>query len=682
MKTITNHKHEPGLARFIPSRILSASLLVAWVLILAWPASIQAQQYPYSKPSWWWGVAAGANGNLYTGTTQELNQGLTVPTAFNKGMGIGLYVGPLVEFHRPDSYWGLILQAGFDSRRADWDQVTTACNCPADLSTELSYISFEPSLRLAPFRGNFYLYAGPRLAYNYNKSFVYQLGINPDFPDQAPVPEQSGDFSNINPLLVSMQVGAGYDIPLSTQYSHTQWVLSPFVAFHPYLGQPPRTNETWDVTTLRVGAAIKFGRGTENVLLKDTKDDIQPIAKSKEVYFSISSPKNFPKTRRVRETFPIRNYVFFDLGSTEIPDRYVLITKGQVKDFKEDQLEVFTPKTLSGRSKRQLVAYYNVLNILGDRMGKNPSATVNLVGSSEKGPVDGKAMSESIKRYLVDVFGISAARITTEGRNDPAIPSEQPGATLELVLLRACDRRVSIVSSSPALLMEFQSGPSAPLKPVEIIDTQEAPLDSYVTFTAIGAKEAFANYTIEVKDEKGNVQTLGSYTEEKISVPGKTLLGTNPEGDFTVALVGKTSEGLTIRKETTMHMNLWEPAKDEEGMRYSVIFEYNESKALALYEKYLVEVVTPKIPKNGKVIIHGHTDIIGDAAYNQELSLARANEVRGIIERTLAKTNRKDVKFEVYGFGENENLSPFDNTYPEERFYNRTVIIDIVPAKL
>jgi hypothetical protein len=37
------------------------------------------------------------------------------------------------------------------------------------------------------------------------------------------------------------------------------------------------------------------------------------------------------------------------------------------------------------------------------------------------------------------------------------------------------------------------------------------------------------------------------------------------------------------------------------------------------------------------------------------------------------------VKFEVNGFGENEGMMPFDNQYPEQRFYNRTVIIDIIP---
>jgi hypothetical protein len=31
----------------------------------------------------------------------------------------------------------------------------------------------------------------------------------------------------------------------------------------------------------------------------------------------------------------------------------------------------------------------------------------------------------------------------------------------------------------------------------------------------------------------------------------------------------------------------------------------------------------------------------------------------------------------VNGYGEDSNRSPFNNKFPEERFYNRTVIIDI-----
>ena len=290
-------------------------------------------------------------------------------------------------------------------------------------------------------------------------------------------------------------------------------------------------------------------------------------------------------------------------------------------------------------------------------------------------------MAESVKIYLVDIFGINANRITTEGQVKPDVPSEQPGGTRELVLLRGGDRRVSIESSSPELLMEFQSGSKTMLKPIEINALQEAPKESYITFEALNGKETFASWTMEIKDANGNVQKFGPYTEQKVSIPGKTILGTSPEGDFKVTMIGLTKEGKTVKKDANLHAVLWTPPTNEEGMRYSVIYEFDEAKALPVYEKYLSDVVTPKIPLGGTVIIHGHTDIIGEEAYNKDLSIARANDVKGILEKSLAKAGRYDVKMEVNGFGEDEKLAPFDNNYPEERFYNRTVIIDIIPKK-
>ena len=47
----------------------------------------------------------------------------------------------------------------------------------------------------------------------------------------------------------------------------------------------------------------------------------------------------------------------------------------------------------------------------------------------------------------------------------------------------------------------------------------------------------------------------------------------------------------------------------------------------------------------------------------------------------LKKSGRTDVIFESHGFGENPDQAQFDNRLPEQRFYNRTVIIDIIPAQ-
>jgi len=51
------------------------------------------------------------------------------------------------------------------------------------------------------------------------------------------------------------------------------------------------------------------------------------------------------------------------------------------------------------------------------------------------------------------------------------------------------------------------------------------------------------------------------------------------------------------------------------------------------------------------------------------------------LQEALRKAGRSNVTFDVSGLGEDPKTEPFENKYPEERFYNRTVIIDIAPAK-
>ncbi len=650
------------------------SLVLCTVALLGGqtPAQAQAQEetVQYTKPSWYFGVAGGGNFNFYRGTTQELKEGRIVPKAFHDGNGLGLFIAPLIEFRPAKSHWGLMLQAGYDNRSGAWDQVTTPCLRPADLSTNLSYWTIEPSLRLAPFKKNFYLYAGPRFAFNNAKAYTYQMGVNPTVVGQIPVAEENGDFAAIRSNLISWQVGAGLDIPLSSQSHRTQWVLAPFVSFQPYFGQDPRTIESLNITTLRVGAALKLGRGhrIEKPIVEEAVIVPMVVAALPELTFIVNSPSNTTTKNTINEMYPLRNYVFFDLGSSEIPNRYVLLKKNEVANFKEDDLTMITPANGSGRSDRQMEIYYNILNILGNRMSKNPSTTVLLVGSSLEGDQDGLAMAGTVKTYLVTVFDIAPNRITIQGRFRPVMTSGDNKASSEVLLVNEGERRVSIESNDPSLLMEFKSEPMVGLI---------APLDSYVTFSVGKNYKELQSWSLEITDDAGKVQYFGPYTQERISLSSNALLGDRAKGNFKVKMLAKTKSNAIIEKNTVMHVNLWKSSNETDGNRYSIIFGFNKSEALPMYRKHLLEVVVPRIPKNGTVVIQGYTDAIGSETYNQELSLARANNVRSILEEGLKKAGRTDVTFVVSGKGEDAKTAKFKNKYPEERFYNRTVIIDL-----
>jgi outer membrane protein OmpA-like peptidoglycan-associated protein len=648
-------------------RIIFSSL----ILVCAY-ATIFAQETRREQPTWWFGGAGAVNLNFYSGTTQMLNSALTTPSAFHKGFGAGWYLAALLEY-RPNPVWGGILQVGYDDRRGSFNETPCPCGEMSTLSTTISYISIEPSVRFAPFSDGFYIFGGPRIGFNWalnlpksstsdEKTFVYTQGSN--FASKA-------EFNDMRETVFSGQIGIGYDIALVSPNDRSQVNLSPFISYQPYFGQEPRSSKSWAVSTLRVGVGIKFGSGA--VISRS-----EPAVVERDVQFSVRAPKAVPAKRRVRETFPLRNYVFFEAGSTEIPNRYVALTKDQAASFKEEQLQEVQPINMTGRSLRQMTVYYNILNILGDRMKRNPGTVISLSGASEKGPEHGKARAETIKRYLVEVFGIEDSRITTEGRDKPRIPSETPGGTKELALLRAGDRRVDIESNSPEMMIQVGGGPHYMLKPVQIVAVVEDPLDSQVLFDVFGAKEVLASWSLEITDEQGKVQRFGPSTREHENISGNTILGDRSQGDYKVVMLGETKRGKFVRKENSIHLvRRDEPLK--EAVRFSILFDFDKSKTIASYEKFLTDIVTPLIPDSGIVIIHGHTDIVGEEEYNNNLSIERAQDAQNIIEHAISNSDKRGITFETFGFGENLQYAPFENYFPEERFYNRTVIIDIVP---
>jgi outer membrane protein OmpA-like peptidoglycan-associated protein len=625
---------------------------------------IQASLYAQTtQPKWWFGVSGGANANFYNGTTQRLDNTLIVPTAFHKGNGVRPFASVLMEY-RPTQTWGGMLNIGFDGRAANFKDVVAPCNCPATLTTNLSYLTVEPALRLNPWNGSFYLFAGPRIAFNLQKEYNYT---------QLKQADAIGDISNVRETILSGQVGMGFDIPMSAKNSTNKVLLSPFVSFHPYFGQDVRSIESWSNTTVRAGLALKFGKGKKAV----TETVTAPVVAAPDVNFSVRAPKTILMKRVVSETLPLLNYVFFDEGSTTIPTRYNLISPSTAAIFKEQQLQAEQPVNYTGRAARQLNVYYNVLNILGDRMRTNPGANITLSGASLSGPTEGKALADAVKNYLVDVFVIDGSRISVNGRTKPANPSEQPGGKKELVLLREGDRRVDIQSSSSDLMMEVGGGM---MKPVVFNATQSDPMDSYLLFNVAKATEVLQSYNIDLTDKNGQVTHYGPFTKNQESVLGKAVLGNNKSGDYKVTLIGTSKLGTIIKKETTVHIESQEE-QIEKGMRYSILFNFNRSFTVATYSKFLKEVVVPLIADYSTVVIHGHTDVIGTDTYNLNLSQKRAKDAQQLLQSALNSAGKNNVKFETSGSGEDLSQAPFDNNRPEERFYNRTVIIDINPGK-
>ena len=88
----------------------------------------------------------------------------------------------------------------------------------------------------------------------------------------------------------------------------------------------------------------------------------------------------------------------------------------------------------------------------------------------------------------------------------------------------------------------------------------------------------------------------------------------------------------------------------------------NVAKVLNRYEKT-------------KLSIEGHTDSVGDASYNRQLSMQRANSVANYLQGNNVEANR----LQTLGMGEGQPIASNDNA--QGRQENRRVELRVIPMK-
>jgi len=711
-------------------RTPTSTLIVIAALVLSAvtprPHAQTSTSPPAEEPVWWYGLAGAVNLNFYAGTTQQLTPQYATIAPFHKGFGIGPYVAPVVEY-RPDDYWGLSLQLGYDDRRGKFDPVLCPCDSLSDLSARPAYLTLEPSLRWSPFgggrTGGLHIFAGPRVGllmspFHNEQRFAYTVGNRPTV---------AGDFSAMRRVVYSGQIGAGYDFDISgllggDDHGLNRLHLSPFVSYQPHFGQDPRRTdhavERWAHSTVRVGAVLKFGRRT-------------PLPEAPDVRFSVRAPATVIRTRRIHEVFPLRNYVYFDGNAVEFSGRYARLSLEEARAFREEGLSAQYPAAPTGRSARQLAVYRHIPNIIGDRLRRSPRASITLVGLNPRAvdaPRLGAARAEEIKGYLTRTFGIEGARITVEERLEPPPPLGRTEE--ELAMLRAESQRVEILTSSPELLLQVGEGERFMLKPVEV-DGESPGGDSVVfliTPETSALRRALAlppqvarvarqlggivdkrdgrdeaprardhaafSWTLTITDvtnlengDSGTVRRYGPFTGPRAALPAPPLLGERPDARFAAVMNGQTyvTDGAKSRPygaalSRTATFSLSQRNKGvHETLRYGILFDIDQARAVSSYDRFLATEVAPRLTDSATVFIRGRTDVIAPTDYNLTLSKGRAEGVLKILEDTARRAGHRGVRFDPSWSGEDPKQAPFGNVFPEERNYNRTVIIDIVP---
>jgi outer membrane protein OmpA-like peptidoglycan-associated protein len=646
-------------------RCMSGAVLTLSLIALGALSTAHAQEAEDRWPRWWYGVYGGANINLFSGALHDVgtaDTNLAPTTGFDAGSGLGLALGGIIEYNSGGLLGGNLM-LGYDNRSVGFDTKNTAAGGgPETLDAHLAYFTVEPNVRINLGSKLLHLTLGPSFRILVAKSYDYTAT-----PVDATPIAHSADFANIRSFVVGAQGGVGYDIPLTSAEANSQILLTPFAQFHitqDLLDGAAARNE-FAINTVRAGLQLKFGSYSPPGVGPEVLGDAD---------FAVRPPNVVTESRRLNETFPIRNYIFFDEGSTDIPARYKQVASGE--SFREDQLikpsaETGSNDAVQVRSRRQMEVYYQVINVFGDRLRRNTSATIKLTGSANGDVAAGKKMAENVKSYLVSTFGIDAKRITTQGL---AMPTHKSGTGSS----QGEDRKMIDAEN---YRVEIEGSPEDIMQPVKITSVQEEPIDNDIVFT-VPSRDDIAFWNVVITERGGEPQTFGPYRNVTMArIDSKALMGARSDARYMSKVVLTTKSNQAIESaEKEFRLVRADDPEEQTGTRYSILFEFDESKTVQTYESFLTNTVAPSIPNGASVIIHGHTDVTGDPDYNAKLSQRRSDEAQKILTRELTKAG-KVVTFDTYGFGEDERRSPFNNTLPEQRYYNRTVVVEVVPGR-
>ncbi len=363
----------------------------------------------------------------------------------------------------------------------------------------------------------------------------------------------------------------------------------------------------------------------------------------------------------VSESFPLLPYIFFKESSNDIKATSMeLLNPNEVDNFETNKL-----------SWETLKIYSNLLNIIKERLDKNPTSRIvikgtnNNVGFEENNTELSKSRAEAVQNYFITNLGIKPNRIKIEYQNLPDKPSNP--TTADGI---SENQRVEIYSDNNQILA-----------PVELSQIDKIPNPPIVELVPK------INSDIGIKEWKMTIKQNNTILREyngNIIEKQNWIVGDEPmpmyedpiEVQFTaIDKQGnryETTEKINISQKT-IKMKREEIKNDTVFQRYSlIVFDFDKSELTANH-KQILEKIKDKIKSNSQVEIYGYADRTGNSQYNRDLAARRIDEVVKFLKI-------KPENLKKYPIGSDELI--FDNDIPEGRSYSRTVkIIIATPIK-
>jgi outer membrane protein OmpA-like peptidoglycan-associated protein/opacity protein-like surface antigen len=574
------------------------------------------------------------------------------------GSGLGIYGGLNAQWMLLQSL-GLQVRLSYDQRSmllTDDVSYTRLDGTPYsdDFDFNIGLLNAEALIKLYMGR-QFHFTGGLGLGYLMTKTYDYTAD------GESTVADKEIEGASFAPSVV---FGLGYDIYLSDAKAKQQWILTPFAELSYVMNMrgdlisddQSDLDDGLSIPTIRAGFGIAFGDATQEQAAAPVTPGFN--------FFTTVPEGGIATDAIVDERLPILPYVFFEKGNTEIPSRYTKLTATETATFPKKQMDALT-----GSEAEEFVqgeVYYHIMNIIGARMRQTPSYTLKLIGSD---PVEknGQDLANSVKKYLVDVWGIDAGRIDAVGQENPRIPSgtdRTPPADRPLTIEE--NRRVEFVANDPTLLKQAQ-----------IKVSRKATIENDVLIT-LKSDAPVSSWTANFTAANGMKYSYGPYTGTQQYIDPMQMI---PEGtssiEYTCEVIAKMNDGST--RSASSPVELERRSSAARSSNYSLLFEYAEEDPIGRRKSFLQGTVASEIQDNSYVRVTGSTDNIGTEEANMNISIGRATEVRDILRDAFASQGKRGISVEAEGTGESRTEHTYPNNLPEGRMYNRSVTIHTMP---
>ncbi len=352
-----------------------------------------------------------------------------------------------------------------------------------------------------------------------------------------------------------------------------------------------------------------------------------------------------------KEHFPLLPCLFFAEGSSELPERYVQLSRSEVRQFRErfDQQS-------EGES------YYQLLNVIGRRMQLHRDATLGIrqeTTNSAEAEKLSAARFASIRDYLVDIWRIDKERIelrlAVAGESADALSDERQAAERRRLNFEADDPRI--------------------LAPLSLADTLREGTPPEVRFyPEVYAEAGVADWRIDVSGSEGVVKTFSGKgdppgqvswrfvtSDEALKISGlsqnfeHTMSVRDLDGSQKITTPGAISFSHSIRRQNRAIL-------DTAVRVFTFAWFDHNSAQLKPHHRAMITAIAGSVRNADSVRILGAADLSGTEETNRELSRRRAEAVAQALGLPEAET-----------LGLGASVGPLPDTLPEGRMYGRRV---------